>query len=779
MILTSRALDAARESGTGWVAAALVVAVATVALSLARVVRGLEGGLALGAALAALGLGWALAIRGWSGARAAVVALLVGPAGAAVWVGRLEDEIAGLMLALGRLVWESSWGPERGYGALAGLVGPAGELAAGLGVLSMRLVTWLALLVDGRPAFDPAAAALVWTLVLWGLAFWIAWALRRLDAPLPGLLPALLLLGAALRQSGDGVWPLVLALWVSVLLLPLSSFGAGFRAWQSGSSRVAEGLISHLLGVALPVTTALVAAAWLAITLSERDLLGLLRRPQEVATDAPHPLASSLGIHSAGGRSSPLERLRSPGLPNRHLIGSGPELAQTPALLVSVINLPAGSAPPAYRWRALTYDLYTGRGWRTSPTETWEYAADHPASPHRPEKHRFVRQKVRPAGEEGDGLIYAAGTLAAVDARYRVSWRAKAQDAFAATLEPSVGLQSVYEAGSWVSAADPERLRAAGESYPAWVRERYLRLPEDVPARVRALARDLTATEPTPYDRAVALESHLRSIPYTLDLPPPPANRDVVDHFLFDLRRGYCDYYASAMVVLARAGGLPARMVVGYFSGSPEVTEGTVLYRVSEADAHAWVEIYFPGVGWVEFEPTAGRPAIDRVGAPDAEAAGEPAFPGAATAAARADGRPAAPWRGVLLWGAAAGLLALLAAQQVDGWRVRRLPVPQAAEELYRRLRRRARELGMDGPPGTTPYELLQAISRGVADGPGRPLWWWIAPARLEAGQIVELYVRAVYGPAVPGREEIASRLAAWRRLHLRLMLVRLLGRRP
>ena len=80
----------------------------------------------------------------------------------------------------------------------------------------------------------------------------------------------------------------------------------------------------------------------------------------------------------------------------------------------------------------------------------------------------------------------------------------------------------------------------------------------------------------------------------------------------FDLQKGYCDYYATSMMVLARAAGLPARMVIGYSSGSYDV--GLEVYVVTEAQAHSWVEIYFPDYGWVEFEPTAGRPTRERRG---------------------------------------------------------------------------------------------------------------------------------------------------------------------
>ncbi len=78
--------------------------------------------------------------------------------------------------------------------------------------------------------------------------------------------------------------------------------------------------------------------------------------------------------------------------------------------------------------------------------------------------------------------------------------------------------------------------------------------------------------------------------------------------FLFDLQMGYCDYYATSMVVLSRAVGLPARAVVGYVGGQYE--EENDRYLVSEADAHTWVEIYFGEFGWIPFEPTAAMDLI-------------------------------------------------------------------------------------------------------------------------------------------------------------------------
>ena len=165
-----------------------------------------------------------------------------------------------------------------------------------------------------------------------------------------------------------------------------------------------------------------------------------------------------------------------------------------------------------------------------------------------------------------------------------------------------------YKAESLVLNVSAQDLRKSPSVYPAWVRNQFLALPDSVPERVLALARDLTASEPTAYDRALAIQNYLREYPYTLDISAPPAGRDVTDYFLFDLKQGYCDYYATSMVVLARAAGLPARLVAGYANGSYNVERAQ--YVVTENYAHSWVEIYFANIGWVEFEPTSSQPVI-------------------------------------------------------------------------------------------------------------------------------------------------------------------------
>ena len=137
--------------------------------------------------------------------------------------------------------------------------------------------------------------------------------------------------------------------------------------------------------------------------------------------------------------------------------------------------------------------------------------------------------------------------------------------------------------------------------------DRYLQLPADMPERDRQLAARITSGLHTTYDKAAAVERWLRAnTRYDLEVPTEPAGVDAVDHFLFETRRGFCEHIASAMVLLLRASGVPARFVVGFGPGERNPLTG--YFDVREADAHAWVEVFYPGIGWMPADPTFGVP---------------------------------------------------------------------------------------------------------------------------------------------------------------------------
>jgi hypothetical protein len=167
----------------------------------------------------------------------------------------------------------------------------------------------------------------------------------------------------------------------------------------------------------------------------------------------------------------------------------------------------------------------------------------------------------------------------------------------------------LYEGVSYMPDAGPEALRAAPTDYPEEIAARYLQLPP-LDRRIVQLAEEITRNAATAYDRARAIEEHLKTrYGYTLDLSGSPGENPLA-HFLFERRAGHCEYFAASMAVMLRALGIPSRMVNGFLPG--EYNDVGEDYIVRASDAHSWVEVYFPGHGWVQFDPTPPADEIRR-----------------------------------------------------------------------------------------------------------------------------------------------------------------------
>ncbi len=168
-----------------------------------------------------------------------------------------------------------------------------------------------------------------------------------------------------------------------------------------------------------------------------------------------------------------------------------------------------------------------------------------------------------------------------------------------------------YEGVSRLPRIPPAQLRAVPAIYSSKIQETYLQLPPGLDPRIKQLAEDVTMHASNPYDKAAAIELYLKShYAYTLDLRGDPGN-DPLAYFLFTRRAGHCEYFASAMAIMLREIGIPSRYATGFLPGEFNDIGGDYIIRAS--DAHAWVEVYFPGYGWMTFDPTPGseftRPA--------------------------------------------------------------------------------------------------------------------------------------------------------------------------
>lgn len=262
--------------------------------------------------------------------------------------------------------------------------------------------------------------------------------------------------------------------------------------------------------------------------------------------------------------------------------------------------------------RARTYDRYTGHGW--TQTDTSRRAVDanallfETATTERPRVESAV-DVIRIAIEMRQSMgrnLFTGGSPLRVYAPSVVLEPGGAP--LLAGLEHPDPAQSgdEYQLQIAISRATEAQLGTAGRQYPPEVVELYLDTP-GLTDRVRELVARVTARANNDYERVKAVSNYLRfddSFTYSTDPGRPPDNVDLVDYFLFSPeanRTGYCEYYASAMVMMVRALGIPARVATGFAPGESQ-SDGT--YLVREAGAHAWAEVYFPGYGWEIFEAT-------------------------------------------------------------------------------------------------------------------------------------------------------------------------------
>ncbi len=303
-------------------------------------------------------------------------------------------------------------------------------------------------------------------------------------------------------------------------------------------------------------------------------------------------------------------------------------------------------------------------------------------------------------------------------------------------LSPREGLQKgeSYTVLGFIRDIPPDELRKASTFYPDLIRSIYLQLP-DMPERVSQLARDVVGAEPAPYDRAKAVESYLRQYPVDYAIPDTPPGQDTMDYFLFEAKRGYFDYHASAMVVMLRSIGVPSRLAVGFVIDDGDFDRDESAYVVEHQDAYAWVEVYFPGHGWVEFNPSPDRPADLRPGQKSDEFIVPPLsledlrdlpaaiggfFPfgevggGAGAAPSESSGS------GYTLWVTLAltAFLTAVVGSAALGWRrsVAGLPYPQ---QLWEKTVRIASWAGQPPQPGQTPSGFARVLTRrfrGVRD---------------------------------------------------------------
>ncbi|MBM3125448.1 MAG: transglutaminase domain-containing protein [Chloroflexi bacterium] len=487
-------------------------------------------------------------------------------------------------------------------------------------------------------------------------------------------------------------------------------------------------------------------------------------------------LSETLGLE----RMIPVE-FASSSLPRQHLIGMDPSLSESLVFTVQTGEIPATDKEliqiqiPKHYWRWLTYDIYDGYGWATSSVTNRGYSANETIIDLPDFNYKIFHQQVEKIKPE-DQRLYWAGLLVQNDQPFRAQWRVS-PESLNPGVEPVLRVdmlgaltgQKAYTADSLVPVVTQNYLRATSANYPNQISDMYLALPDIIPDRVLELAELLTSEFDNPYDKARAIESHLRSYPYSLEIGPPPEDREISDYFLFESRTGYCDYYATSMVVLARASGLPARLVVGYANGEYDPVSAT--YLVRERHAHSWVEVYFSGVGWIEFEPTGNLPPFSRqsvidMGEPDLDLSQRRESHQRMLESFQRNGRFPAASSHRTLWIATTAIPLFFSVYlHRRGWTI----LDQSIYRIYHHLRALGTWIYADPPLHETPSRFCEEILKKLPSN--SPL---INIARSELKYLIGLYVLESYGPSPISPQELKRANKTWRRLFWRLTRIRL-----
>jgi transglutaminase-like putative cysteine protease len=311
-----------------------------------------------------------------------------------------------------------------------------------------------------------------------------------------------------------------------------------------------------------------------------------------------------------------------------------------------VMEIQAPANPPdgtRYYWEARTYDTYKNNMW-SSTIQT----------PH--DLNANSEDLAQPGTEVRTSVSVTISPFQNITNLYappETLWTNLSTQAFMNTnSDGTVNLSALmseryvrpgeqYSVKSAMDSVTVLELQNAGTDYPAWVTDMYLQLPNDITPRTKELAKTIAAELTNPYDITNAITNYLRrNIQYDLTISQPPSRQERIDWFLFDYKKGFCNYYASAEIVLLRSLGIPARMAVGFAEGQqenaplPQLPPGvsrdnvqsqieTSTFIVRQSNAHAWPEVFFPKIGWVIFEPTAGQTALSRPSGQDPASAGQ------------------------------------------------------------------------------------------------------------------------------------------------------------
>lgn len=477
--------------------------------------------------------------------------------------------------------------------------------------LAGRLGTDLGQLFSNKPVQDPILFLASVCLFYWLASLWGGYMLVRRANPW-GALAAVGLVSLVVEFSFDmyrvadsGSWYSLVFLLAAALLVARLYYQRSRDEWKVRGQIVEQEVGFDLARGAALVAVVLALAAWFSPSVVKSFTPGT----RENAATAQQFQSFRQRINNA------VSSLRSRAPLVVTSLGESMGLGQGTPLTDDVVFTVAPESGlldvPRYYWTGRIYSTYLEDQWVTAQTTPRGLGPGSEQASYTWNGRKVTRLTFNIRFTLLRNLYYLDAPLdvsRTVSALYGAS-AADAPDITAMMIDPPLRAGESYTVRAAAAVPTEKQLRDAAEQpYPDWVTEQYLQLPPNFSPRISELAASVAGSQPTPYDKVTAVTAYLRNtIKYEAIIPKPPANQDALVWFLFDYKAGFCNYSATADVLMLRSLGVPARMVVGYAQGNWNAQLRR--FEVSARDYHAWPEVFFPGIGWVPFEPTSSQPA--------------------------------------------------------------------------------------------------------------------------------------------------------------------------
>ena len=495
-----------------------------------------------------------------------------------------------------------------------------GYLIPNISQVIIRSIQWAIDLTTGGINQDNLVFTLMVAVLFWFLGYNSVWHIFRIDRVWRVIVPpALILVTNIVFYNGPASLDiyLILFLFGAMLLVVRSNLDARQWDWYINGITVPRNIRMQFLRMGALIAATALIVAWAVPSAGLQNRLDAFQKflqsdPMMQFTEFWSRLISP--IESDGPATTDYYGSDSLDLGGAIRLGDQ---------IIFLVDVPQDGT--RYYWRSRTFEHYSNGRWLPAATlrvSDFSPPLDINYDPNIVGSARRTLNQTFTISGAPSRIIHAAPQPAEVSVEGRMDLlRTQGEDPNSpvnvSVIRPRRVLNpgDTYQATSLLSTASAIDLRAAGTSYPEWVSIPNAQMPQGVSPRVVSLARQIVdqAGATTPYDQAKAIEQWLRTnIAYNENLPQPPVDVDPVEWFLFDIQEGYCTYYTTAMVAMLRSLGVPARMAAGFSQGEYDPALGQ--YVVRERDAHTWVEVYFPGYGWVEFEPTSAEDPINRDG---------------------------------------------------------------------------------------------------------------------------------------------------------------------